>query len=167
MYQSISYIIKDSVLGKILVAVSEHGVSAVFIDKDEFLLKSALQEHFPNAVYAPNEQRLITIYNSLMQYLVNPSVDLDFALDLKGTQFQKKVWAELKKIRVGETYTYSEIAHRIQAPLAYRAVATACAKNLISILIPCHRVIGKNGKLSGYRWGIEVKQKLLELEHAQ
>ena len=94
-----------------------------------------------------------------------PGIGLDLPLDVRGTAFQQRVWQALRQIPAGKTATYTEIAGRIGAPRAVRAVAGACAANLLAVAIPCHRVVRNDGALSGYRWGVERKRALLEREH--
>jgi AraC family transcriptional regulator, regulatory protein of adaptative response / methylated-DNA-[protein]-cysteine methyltransferase len=103
---------------------------------------------------------------SVLSYLDHPQSGLDLPLDIRGTAFQRRVWQALREIPPGETASYSEVARRIGSPKAVRAVAHACASNKIAVAIPCHRVVRSNGDLSGYRWGIERKRKLLEREQA-
>jgi AraC family transcriptional regulator of adaptative response/methylated-DNA-[protein]-cysteine methyltransferase len=91
-------------------------------------------------------------------------VALELPLDVRATAFQRRVWEALRRIPRGETRTYSQIAEEIGQPTAVRAVARACATNPVAVVVPCHRVIGSDGKLTGYRWGVERKKKLLELE---
>jgi AraC family transcriptional regulator of adaptative response/methylated-DNA-[protein]-cysteine methyltransferase len=99
----------------------------------------------------------------LSQFTDHPAA-LDLPLDLRATAFQMRVWEALRRIPRGETTTYAQLAQSLGQPKAVRAVARACATNPVAVVVPCHRVIGSNGKLTGYRWGIQRKQKLLELE---
>jgi AraC family transcriptional regulator of adaptative response/methylated-DNA-[protein]-cysteine methyltransferase len=96
----------------------------------------------------------------------SPGINVELPLDVRGTVFQRKVWQALRKIPVGKTVSYADIARRIGAPKAVRAVAGACAANNIAVAIPCHRVIRNDGNVSGYRWGVERKRVLLERESA-
>jgi AraC family transcriptional regulator of adaptative response/methylated-DNA-[protein]-cysteine methyltransferase len=105
--------------------------------------------------------RLLTL---VARFVENPAFGLDLPLDLKGTAFELQVWAALREIPAGETASYGEVARRIGSPSAVRAVARACASNKIAVAIPCHRVIGADGSLTGYRWGVERKQALLARE---
>jgi AraC family transcriptional regulator of adaptative response/methylated-DNA-[protein]-cysteine methyltransferase len=98
--------------------------------------------------------------------MVEHPVALELPLDVRATAFQRRVWEALQRIPRGETRTYSQIAQEIGQPTAIRAVARACSTNPVAIVVPCHRVIGSDGTLTGYRWGLERKKKLLELEHA-
>jgi len=96
-----------------------------------------------------------------------PAIGLDLPLDVRGTAFQQRVWQALRDIPAGATVSYSEIARRIGSPSAVRAVAGACAANLLAVAIPCHRVVRNDGSISGYRWGVERKQALLQREASQ
>ncbi len=100
----------------------------------------------------------------VVAYVEAPHTDLDLPLDIRGTAFQHQVWAALREIPPGETVTYGDIARRIGKPAAVRAVGTACGANHIAVAIPCHRVLGSNGKLTGYRWGTARKRALLDRE---
>ncbi len=105
------------------------------------------------------------VKGQLREYFRGVRKNFDFPLSYSGTDFQKKVWAEIMKIPYGKTISYSELAYRAASPSAIRAVGTACGKNKLLIVVPCHRVIGKNGNITGYAAGLEVKQKLIELEN--
>lgn len=120
-----------------------------------------------NCVHDEKERRCFPAQEAerqLVQYFLGERRIFDFPFKMKGTEFQKKVWAELQKIPYGETRSYSEIAERIQNPKAVRAVGMANHRNPLAIVVPCHRVIGKNGSLTGYAGGIDKKRMLLELE---
>jgi AraC family transcriptional regulator of adaptative response/methylated-DNA-[protein]-cysteine methyltransferase len=97
-------------------------------------------------------------------FVENPSIGLDLPLDIRGTAFQQRVWEALRRIPAGSTASYAEIAQHIGEPQAVRAVAQACRANNLAVAIPCHRVIRTDGKLSGYRWGVERKDRLLRRE---
>jgi len=124
-----------------------------------------LKATFPGADICEDIEMLKPYADMLVDFLAdridtfNPPLDI-----IQGTTFQREVWAELRKVKPGETATYSEIAERIGKPKAYRAVANACANNNCAIAIPCHRIIRSDGTISGYRWGIEWKEKLLQIE---
>lgn len=105
--------------------------------------------------------------DELEEYFSGNKKKFDFEIKVQGTEFQKKVWSELQNINYGSTVTYSFIAEKIGKPKAVRAVASAIGKNPLLVIVPCHRVVGKNGKLSGYRGGLEMKRKLLKLEQVE
>ena len=102
----------------------------------------------------------------ILAQMTEHPVALELPIDVRATAFQRRVWEALRQIPRGQTRTYSQIAQEIGQPTAVRAVARACATNPVAVVVPCHRVIGSDGTLTGYRWGVERKKKLLELEHA-
>jgi AraC family transcriptional regulator of adaptative response/methylated-DNA-[protein]-cysteine methyltransferase len=165
---SVGYTIVNCALGRMLVAATERGVSAVsFAESDEKLL-SALREEYPQAAIHPEPNGLKRWVAAMVRHLESSgAAALDLPLDIRGTAFQRRVWKELQKIPRGETRTYTEVARRIGRPRAVRAVARACATNPVSVVIPCHRVVRADGSLGGYRWGLERKAKLLERERTK
>lgn len=160
----IAYTVTDSLLGKLLVAATEKGICAVRLGDTEQELVETLGREFSNAELRRDDKELASYVKAIMDNLEGKLPHLDLPLDVKATAFQKRVWQELQKIPYGETRSYTDVAKAIGQPSAVRAVATACASNSVGIVIPCHRVIGANGALSGYRWGVERKRKLLEHE---
>lgn len=164
----VDFALGDSSLGKVLVARSSKGVCAIFMDEDAEKLERALFETFSDARRVENDggegAELKQTLAKVIDYIDDPRQDLDLVFDLHGTEFQRSVWGELREIPLGKTATYTEIAIALGKPTAARAVAGACAANLVSIAIPCHRVVRSDGSLSGYRWGIERKRALLERE---
>lgn len=156
----------DSSLGKLLVAATEKGVCAVAFGANEEELTGNLMKEFPAAEIQPDENDLQNYVRAVVEHLDGTRKTLDFPLDLQATAFQLQVWAELRRIPYGETRSYKQIAERLGNAKAVRAVARACATNRLALVNPCHRVIGANGDLSGYAWGIERKRKLLEQEQA-
>lgn len=161
---NISYTIGESSLGKILVATTGRGICAIFIDNDDDGLVSELHRRFPKAVITPAGQNFQETVEKVVAFAESPRSGIELPLDLRGTAFQQRVWSALCDIPPGKTMTYGEIAKKIGAPDAVRAVGTACGANHVSLVVPCHRVIGKDGKLTGYRWGVERKKALLERE---
>lgn len=152
-------------LGLLLVAQTQQGLCAIFLGDDEIQLTTELHKQFPHSKRNTENRDLNSAIAQLIDHIDQPNRRLNLTLDIiQGTPFQRKVWKVLSTIPFGETMTYSEVAHRINSPKAVRAAAHACGMNPLSIIIPCHRVIGKNGSLSGYRWGIERKQALLQKE---
>jgi AraC family transcriptional regulator of adaptative response/methylated-DNA-[protein]-cysteine methyltransferase len=160
---AIGYTTGSSPLGHILIAATDRGLCAVILDSTEAAALSRLQEQFPAADLSPRPDLAAALEQVLSSLTEHPAA-LDLPLDLRATAFQMRVWQALQCIPRGETRTYAEVACAIGQPTAVRAVARACATNPVAVVIPCHRVIGSNGKLTGYRWGVERKQKLLELE---
>lgn len=162
----IRYTIADCSLGKLLMGATEHGICTIKLASSEAQVKAALQREYPSAKLVSDDRRLQRWVSALLQYLQGQHSHLDLPLDLQGTAFQRRVWKELQKIPYGQTRSYSEIARRIGHPKAARAVARACATNPVPIVIPCHRVIRKNGALGGYGGGIARKRALLFQEGA-
>lgn len=160
----IEYAIVQTDLGKLLVAKTEKGICAVSFGDDNETLFENLQKEFSKAEIVENDKSLKVFIEAILANLAGNNKTLDLPLDIQATAFQMRVWEALRKIPYGETVSYSEIAEKLGSKNAVRAVATACASNRVALVIPCHRVIGKNGNLSGYRWGVERKKALLEKE---
>lgn len=161
---TINYTITDCDLGKLLVARTEKGVCAVTFGDDEKTLKENLFSEYKNAEITENNANLKDYVEAILANLAGKTKTLDLPLDLQATAFQMRVWEALRKIPYGETVSYSDVAEKLGNKNAVRAVATACASNRVALVIPCHRVVGKNGDLSGYRWGVERKKAILERE---
>ena len=164
MGTDIRFAIGECSLGAILVACSERGVCAVLLGDDPGALARELQDRFPRAHLIGGDAAFEKRVAQVVGFVEAPRVGLDLPLDVRGTVFQKRVWQALRRIPAGKTVSYSELAKRIGAPRAVRAVASACAANAIAVAIPCHRVVRNDGGLSGYRWGVERKRSLLERE---
>ena len=151
-------------LGAILVAASARGVCAILLGDDPDALVRDLQNRFPLAELVGGDAGFEQLVAQVVGFVEAPQRGLALPLDLRGTAFQHRVWLALREIPAGSTTTYSEIAERIGAPRAVRAVAGACAANPLAVAIPCHRVVRLDGGLAGYRWGVERKRALLERE---
>jgi AraC family transcriptional regulator of adaptative response/methylated-DNA-[protein]-cysteine methyltransferase len=151
-------------LGAILVARSERGVCAILIGDDPDALARELQDRFPRASLIGGDAEFERLVARVVGFVEAPRLGLDLPLDVRGTAFQKRVWEALRRIPAGKTVSYTELAKRIGAPKSVRAVAGACAANLLAVAIPCHRVVRNDGSLSGYRWGVERKRALLDRE---
>lgn len=160
----IEYAITNCELGKMLVARTEKGVCAVTFGDDENYLFEKLAAEYPNAEIGKNETNLKEYVHAILQNLSGKNKRIVLPIDVQATAFQMQVWEALRKIPYGETLSYKQVAENLGNPKAVRAVARACATNRVAVVIPCHRVVGSNGSLSGYRWGIERKKKLLETE---
>jgi len=161
---AIRYTIVDSPLGKMLVAATDAGLSAVAFGSLESELEDELASRFPASERRRDEANLGAMVKQILAQMTEHPVALELPLDVRATAFQRRVWEALRRIPRGQTRTYSQIAEAIGQPTAVRAVARACATNPVAVVIPCHRVIGSDGTLTGYRWGVERKKKLLELE---
>ena len=160
----IDYVTAPCDLGLMLVARTSRGIcSLTFGDSEDGLVESLFAE-FPNAEISHNASELQTAVEAIVKYLSGENRKLVLPLDLQATAFQLRVWEFLRKIPYGETRTYTEVAEAIGVKKQVRAVAQACAKNRVAVLIPCHRVVAKSGGLSGYRWGVDRKRRLLENE---
>jgi AraC family transcriptional regulator, regulatory protein of adaptative response / methylated-DNA-[protein]-cysteine methyltransferase len=160
----IAYTIENSNLGKILVGATLQGVSAIYLGDKEQPLERELRAEYPKAEIHRDAGRLKTYVGQILNHVRGNQRELNLPLDVQATAFQRRVWEELRRIPYGATRSYSDVATAIGRPRAVRAVANACATNPVCITVPCHRVIGKNGKAAGYRWGIERKNALLARE---
>jgi len=160
----IKFAVAECSLGAILVAASEKGVCAISLGDDPEKLVHDLQDRFPKARLIGGDAEFEKLVAKVVGFVEAPAIGLDLPLDVRGTAFQERVWQALRNIPAGETASYSDIAARIGAPKAVRAVAQACAANKIAVAIPCHRVVRNDGGISGYRWGVERKQALLRRE---
>lgn len=163
---SIRFAVGECSLGSILVAASERGVCAIMLGDDPDALARELQDRFPKARLTGGDASFEDWVAKVVGFVEAPHLGLDLPLDVRGTAFQQRVWQALREIPAGSTASYAEIAEKLGTPKAVRAVAQACAANAIAVAIPCHRVVRRDGALSGYRWGVERKQALLEREAA-
>lgn len=160
----IRFAIGQCSLGAILVAASEKGVCAIMLGDDPDALLRNLQDRFPRAHLIGADAAFESLTGKVIGLVEAPNSRCDLPLDIRGTAFQHRVWQALRDIPPGTTASYTEIARRIGRPEAVRAVAQACGANPLAVAIPCHRVVRTDGALSGYRWGIERKRKLLARE---
>jgi AraC family transcriptional regulator of adaptative response/methylated-DNA-[protein]-cysteine methyltransferase len=169
----IHYTIVDSPLGRLLVAATDRGISALYLGESGAALRAALRKEYPAANLTAEDSptgrkreygSLGERVGKILAHLRGQEPHLDLPTDVQGTAFQRRVWEELRKIPYGTTKTYTEVARAIGRPQAIRAVARACATNPVSVVVPCHRVVRRDGNLAGYRWGISRKQALLEHE---
>jgi len=150
-------------LGSLLVATNERGVCAILLGDNHDAVVRDLQDRFPHAELIAGELGgLVSTVAAFIDDSRGPTPELTLAAD--GTAFQRQVWRALQDVPAGSTASYTDIANRIGAPHAIRAVAQACAANPLAVVIPCHRVIASDGSLSGYRWGIDRKRALLARE---
>jgi AraC family transcriptional regulator of adaptative response/methylated-DNA-[protein]-cysteine methyltransferase len=146
------------------VAQSDRGICAILLGDDPNSLARDLQDKFPQANLIGGNASFEQLVAKVVGFGETPAVGLDLPLDVRGTAFQQRVWQSLRKIPVGSTASYSDIAKLIGSPKSVRAVAQACGANALAVAIPCHRVVRNDGALSGYRWGVERKRALLEKE---
>jgi AraC family transcriptional regulator of adaptative response/methylated-DNA-[protein]-cysteine methyltransferase len=151
-------------LGVVLVAKSAHGLCALLLGDDAAALVTELQQRFPGADLRQDDVTLAPLLSAVSAFLQKPTNGLDMPLDLRGNEFEQRVWQALRDIPAGSIETYGGIARRLGLPRAAKEVGEACAANAIAVAIPCHRVVRKDGGLAGYRWGVRRKRALLELE---
>lgn len=163
---AIHFAVGECWLGAILVAATPKGVCAIEFGDDADALVRTLQDRFPKARLVGGDPAFEAQVAQVVGFIEAPARGLDLPLDIRGTAFQQRVWDAIRAIPAGSTATYSELAKRIGAPSSVRAVARACASNVIGVAIPCHRVVRTDGSLSGYRWGVARKRALLAREKA-
>lgn len=161
---AIRFAIGECSLGSILVAATGKGICAILLGDDPDALARDLQDRFPKAALTGGDRDFERLVSQAVGLVESPARGCDLPLDVRGTAFQQRVWQALREIPAGSRATYTEIAERIGEPKAVRAVAQACAANAIAVAIPCHRVVRRDGSLSGYRWGVERKRALLDRE---
>ncbi len=161
---TIRFAVGECSLGSILVAATDRGVCAILLGDDPDELARDLQDRFASATLAGGDAGFERWVAAVVGFVEAPRLGLDLPLDVRGTAFQQRVWRALCDIPAGATASYADIADKLGTPKAVRAVAQACAANALAVAIPCHRVVRKDGALSGYRWGVERKRALLERE---
>lgn len=164
---AIRYACADSPLGRMLIAATERGICSIqFARSDEELIEG-LKREFPFASRKPDGSGLQMWIEALLSNMTGRELNAELPLDIRATAFQRRVWTYLQSIPFGVTRSYGEVAKAIGQPSASRAVARACATNPVAVAIPCHRVVRGDGNTSGYRWGVERKKTLLEMERGQ
>ena len=161
MTNAISYAFGDSSLGSFVAAATDRGLIFVSFDAD----LSDLEMRYPEATLIEDPAALSETIASLVALIDRPENDAAFTLELQGSEFECRVWKVLREIPVGSTASYGEIAARLGVPRQAREVGEACAANRLAVVVPCHRVVKKDGGISGYRWGVWRKRALLEREH--
>lgn len=161
---AIRYTFTNSPLGRMLVAATEKGICAIqFADTDEELTEG-LKREFPFAVRKRDDESMQSWTRALLGQMKGHKLNASLPLDIQATAFQRRVWTHLQSLPFGTTQSYAKVAKEIGQPTAARAVARACATNPVAVAIPCHRVVRKDGDMGGYRWGIQRKESLLQLE---
>jgi len=161
---TIRFAVVASPLGRLLVAATPRGICQVKLGPSAGPLEGELRAEYPRAALTRDNRALVRWTSAILGHLDGKEPHLDLPTDVRATAFQQRVWALLKKIPYGETRSYSDIARMVGNPRATRAVARACATNPVAIVVPCHRVVSKDGTEGGYRWGVERKRRLLEGE---
>lgn len=165
--QPIGFAVGHCALGAILIAQSGRGLCAIALGDDPDALVEQLQARFMHAAPMQDDPVFAAMLDRAITFVEAPDQALQLPLDIQGTAFQQRVWQVLQGIAPGQTASYAQVAQRMGAPRAVRAVASACAANTLAVVIPCHRVVRQDGMLSGYRWGIERKRALLAWEAQQ
>jgi AraC family transcriptional regulator of adaptative response/methylated-DNA-[protein]-cysteine methyltransferase len=151
-------------LGWMLIGATARGICWLTFGDEPGAMLGELRAAFPKAALYNDEMRLYAWFEKVRDFVLLPREALDLPVDIQGTAFQSRVWKALRQIPLGDTVSYGDVAKQMGQPTATRAVASACAKNQIAVLIPCHRVIATDGRLAGYRWGMERKRELLKRE---
>jgi len=165
--ETIRFALARCSLGVLLVATTPRGICAILLGDDAALLLHDLRARFPQAELQEAEPGFERTLLDVVAFVDAPRIGLSLPLDVRGTAFQQRVWDALRQVPAGQTVSYAELAARLGMPQGARAVASACAANPAAIAIPCHRVVRNDGALSGYRWGVERKRKLLDREREQ
>lgn len=160
---SIQYTIVESDLGRMLIAATPRGICSVRFGESDRMLENELRQEFSAAELSRHDRNLRTFAESVVKSLAGAASGV-VPIDIQGTAFQQRVWNALRTIPRGQTRSYADIAKQIGKPKAVRAVANACASNPVAVVVPCHRVVQKNGSLAGYRWGVKRKEALLRAE---
>ena len=163
-HAEIRFAVGQCFLGAILVARSQRGICAIFLGDDPDRLVRELQDQFPKARLIGGDRDFEQLVAQVVGFIESPEQGLNLPLDIRGTAFQERVWKALREIPPGVAVSYALVAQRIGSPRAVRAVAQACGANRLAVAIPCHRVVRRDGDLSGYRWGVERKRELLRRE---
>ena len=163
----IYFALGECTLGSILVAETARGICAILLGDDPEPLLQSLHDRFPHATLHGGDSAFEQRIAQIIGFVEAPAIGLDLPLDIRGTAFQQRVWQALRAIPPGQTVSYGALAAAIGSPRAVRAVASACAANTLAVAIPCHRVIRRDGALSGYRWGLERKRELLARERSE
>jgi len=162
----VAYAFADSALGRVIVGATRTGICFVGLGDDETGLLAELRGDYPKATLAADPDGLGATVAEVAATLEGREPHAALPLDVRGTAFQRQVWEALRAIPMGETRTYAELAAAVGRPKAVRAAATACADNPVALIVPCHRVVGSDGAMRGYRWGVERKKALLQAERA-
>ncbi|HHL0960146.1 TPA: methylated-DNA--[protein]-cysteine S-methyltransferase [Serratia marcescens] len=163
---SIRYAMGRTALGQVIIGRSQRGICAILLGDDVKALRDQLAAAFPTTELQDDQDTLERELSQIVAFIDKDSFEGVVNLDIGGTLFQQKVWHALCGIPAGEIRSYGDVARDLGVPETVRAVAGACAANVLAIAIPCHRVVRSNGSLSGYRWGVDRKRALLTDETA-
>jgi AraC family transcriptional regulator, regulatory protein of adaptative response / methylated-DNA-[protein]-cysteine methyltransferase len=151
-------------LGTVLVAASSNGIAAILLGDDQDALRIELAGALPHAYLTPDDAGLADIVEQVVTFLDAPHKGLDLPLDIRGSVLQQAVWQALREVPAGHTVTYGQIAKTLPLPATAQDVGAACAANVLAVAVPCHRVVKADGSISGYRWGVQRKRKLINRE---
>ena len=162
----IRYACTDSPIGRMLIAATDKGICSIQFADSEEELEQGLKQEFPFALRRRDDEGMAKLGAQVVRHIGGAEPSPALPLDIQATAFQRRVWSYLQSIAFGKTRSYGEVAKAIRRPSAVRAVARACATNPVAIAIPCHRVLRSNGDLGGYRWGLQRKKALLDIESA-
>lgn len=165
--QIIRWSTADSPLGRMLVAATGRGLCAVLFADSDSAAQRELQARFTKAALQRDDEGLGEALRFVLSQITETAAAASLPFDVRATSFQHRVWRALREIPRGETRTYSQIAQAIGAPKAVRAVGAACGANPLAVVVPCHRAVGSDGRLTGYRWGVERKRRLLAIERGE
>src|SRR5712691_5887112 len=163
----VRYTLSDSPLGRMLIAATDKGICSIQFADSDHELEHGLRHKFPSPVRRRDDAAMLTWKQHLLRQIRRQRLNSSLPLDIQATAFQRRVWTYLQSIPFGATRSYGQVAKAIGQPTATRAVARACATNPVAVAIPCHRVVRTDGDTGGYRWGVERKQTLLDLEREQ
>ena len=164
--ETIRFAVGQGILGHVLVAVTSRGICSILLGDDAAELEADLRRRFARANIEPAPADFAGFVEKVVALVDDPKLGHALPLDIRGTAFQRRVWEALQAIPPGETVSYGALAARLGSPRAVRAVAGACAANPVAVAVPCHRVVGADGALTGYRWGVARKRALLAAESA-
>ena len=164
--ETLRFAVGECSLGAVLVASSAHGIVAILLGDDPDQLSRELQDRFRKATFVAGDGDYEALVSWVIAIVDGSRTTVDLPVDVRGTVFQRRVWQALRDIPAGTTASYGDIAERLGSPKATRAIAAACAANPLAVIIPCHRVVRRDGSLSGYRWGVARKHALLRQEAA-
>lgn len=165
MTDIIHYAQGDSSLGPFVAAQSGRGLATVAFGEISDSLLDTIRARFPGATLLHAPAVMKPAIDSLAALIDAPEAETGLPLDMRGTEFELSVWNALREIPAGRTASYGEIAAKIGSPRQAREVGEACSANPLAVIVPCHRVVKKDGSLSGYRWGVRRKRALIEREH--
>lgn len=165
-HETLSFGYGETALGLVLVALSGQGEAAILLGDTPAELRHALAAAHPKARLVQESQRLAGPVGQVVAFVASPGHGLDLALDLRGSALERAVWDALRRIPCGETRSYGALASAVAIPATAREVGAACAANRVAIAVPCQQVVKADGAISGYRWGVHRKRRLLAMEAA-